>query len=295
MGGQVTMKAALEKIEPGFGSSFTIRKFTGHAVNSKPKWHFHPEFEIVYISRGSGKRHIGNHISYYENGDLIFLGPNIPHFGFVDDIKEEHVEIVVQMKEDFLGVDFWQRPEMQAIQQLFEKAKQGLSFRGAIKDQVGRQLIAMVEADNFNKLLGLLSCLNQLAESEEYLILNADGVAFEVNAQDQERMQSIYNFTAQNFQSPIALKDIAQEVNMTVPAFCRYFRKLTQKTFTRFVNEYRVAHACNLLSRNHLSISEVCYESGFNNFSHFNKQFKEFTGKSPSEYRKNKRKLVQLT
>ena len=127
------MKATLEKIEPGFGSSFTIRKFMDGQYHSKPHWHFHPEYEIVFISSGRGKRHIGDHISYYENGDLIFLGPDLPHFGFTEGLYEERIEVVVQMKEDFLGSDFLSRPEMQLIQKLFERTRQGISFYGETK------------------------------------------------------------------------------------------------------------------------------------------------------------------
>jgi len=288
------MKAALEKIEPGFGSSFLVRKWNGHAATSKPKWHFHPEYEIVFVSNGSGKRHIGNHISYYKGGDLILLGPNLPHFGFVDHIKEEHVEVVVQMKSDFLGEQFWTKPEMIAIQQLFDKSRRGLSFSGSIKKEIGERLVALTEIDNnFEKLIELLKILQDLAKSDEYEMLNVGGFSLEVNTQDHQRMRTIYSYTSENFQRQIPLSEIASLVNMTVPAFCRYFRKLTHKTFTKFVNEYRVAHACKLLSEDHLSISEVCFESGFNNFSHFNKQFKELTGKSPSAYRKEQRKLVE--
>lgn len=285
------VKAALEKIEPGFGSSFSYRKFTGHA--SKPTWHWHPEFEIVYISNGSGKRHVGNHISYYDKGDLIFLGPNMPHFGFVDNIHEEHVEIVVQMREDFLGKQFWSQPEMFNMHLLFERAKQGLSFSGTVKKRVGSILQEMEQLPNFERLLALLKALHLLANSEEYKSLNVTGLAVEVNAQDQYRMRKIYNFVGDNYQRAIPLEEIAGEINMTVPAFCRYFRKLTRKTFTKFVNEFRIAHASKLLAEEHLSIAEICFESGFNNLSHFNKQFRLITGKSPSAYRKTLKKFLQ--
>ena len=127
------MKASLEKIEPVFGSSFTFRRFTDIRRVGSTYWHLHPEYEIVYISHGRGKRHIGEHLSYYEDGDLIFLGPNIPHFGFAEGLIEDHVEVVVQMKEDFLGKDFFERPEMYGIKQLFERAKQGISYSGETK------------------------------------------------------------------------------------------------------------------------------------------------------------------
>lgn len=286
------MKASLEKIEPGFGSSFTIKKFTDGQYHAKPHWHFHPEYEIVYISNGRGKRHIGDHISFYEEGDLIFLGPDLPHFGFTEELYEQHIEVVVQMKEDFLGKDFLRRPEMQKIQNLFERSKQGLSFFGETKKQAGLQLEALSELESFDRLIELLRVLDLLAESTEYELLNANGFTLEVNSSDYERIQTIYAFVENNFQHAMSLDDISREVNMTVPAFCRYFKKLTHKTFTQFANEFRVAHACRLLSDESLSVAAISFESGFNNLSHFNKQFRQISGTSPSEYRKNLKRVV---
>ncbi len=282
----MSRKALLEKIAPVFGSSFTIRKFTNPETCKTPHWHFHPEYEIVYISNGQGKRHIGNHISHYENGDLIFLGPNLPHFGFCDQFMEEHTEIVIQMKADFLGKDFFQSPEMAIIKQLFERSKQGLIFDQMVKEIIGKHLISMLAMDNFDRLLELLKILKILAQTEAYTLLNASGLSLEVQSQDHYRINTIYQYVESRFKEEISLDEMAKEVNMTVPAFCRYFKKLTGKTFTHFVNEFRIAHACKLLSKGTLPISEVCYESGFNNFSHFNKQFRLITGNSPSKYRK---------
>lgn len=286
------MKPSLEKIEPVFGNSFTIRKFTDICYMDKPHWHFHPEYEIVYISNGRGKRHIGDHISYYEDGDLIFLGPNLPHLGFSEELYEEHVEVVVQMKEDFLGKDFLLRPEMQAIHQLFERSRLGLTFSDHTKWEIGQRLVRMVELSPFDRLIELLGVLNQMAHSNEYKILNANGFAIEVNAQDHDRMELVYGYVEENYQKTLQLDEVAEKVSMTVPAFCRYFKKLTNKTFTQFVNEFRVAHACRLLADDHLTIAGVSYESGFNNLSHFNKQFREITGVSPRDYRKNLKRLV---
>ncbi len=288
----IFMKPTLERIDPVFGNSFTIRKHTEICADDKPHWHFHPEYEIVYISNGRGKRHIGTHISEFEDGDLIFLGPNLPHLGFTQGLLEEHIEIVVQMKEDFLGQDFLLRPEMQAIQQLFERSKQGLSFSGHTKWEVGQRLVRLVELPPFERLIELLGVLHQLANSQAYKLLNVDGFALEVNTQDQDRMRAVYDFVEQRYSQPIALEDVATTINMTVPAFCRYFKKMTTKTFTRFVNEFRIAHACRLLAHDHYTIAAVSFECGFNNLSNFNKQFREITGVSPSEYRKNHKRLL---
>ena len=283
---------ALEKIQPTFGQSFAMRKFEEINPNIQPFWHFHPELEIVYIKKGSGKRQIGNHISYYNGGDLIMLGPNLPHYGFTDRLAGDTSEIVVQMREDFLGKDFFKLQEMQNIDILFERSKAGLSFYGNTKDEVGSRLNSMFYMDHFDTLMEYLHILQILADSKEYIVLNATGVALIVQGQDTDRIDTIYKYVRKNFTESIQLGDIAALANMTVPSFCRYFKRITGKTFTEFVNEFRIVHACKLLSEERHTISEVCFESGFNNFSHFNRQFKEKTGKSPNAYRKAVEKVV---
>jgi AraC-like DNA-binding protein len=283
---------ALEKIQPTFGQSFSMRKFEEINPNIQPFWHFHPELEIVYIKKGSGKRHIGNHISYFNGGDLIMLGPNLPHYGFTDRLAGDTSEIVVQMKEDFLGRNFFKLPEMQSIETLFERSKAGLSFYGNTKDEVGSRLNSMFYMEPFDALMEYVRILNILADSKEYQVLNATGVALIVQGQDTDRIDTIYKYVRKHFTETIQLEDISAIANMTVPSFCRYFKRVTGKTFTEFVNEFRLVHACKLLSEERHTISEVCYESGFNNFSHFNRLFKEKTGKSPNAYRKSVEKVV---
>ncbi len=286
-------KPSLEKINPTYGSSITVRKFSEPCRNKLPEWHFHPEMELVYVNGGGGKRHIGNHLSYFQNGELIFIGANLPHQGFTDRLSGNRSETVVQMKEDFLGEHFFQIPEMALIKGLFERAKMGLSFHGKTKKTLGAKIERLMEYDAYDRLLKLLAILKALAISQEYQILNAQGFVMEINMQDNDKMNIIYDYVREHFKQVITLKEISDLVSLTEPAFCRYFKKISGKTFTLFVNEYRLVHASKLLAEQPSSITEICYRSGFNNFSHFNKQFKKFTGKSPSDYRKQVKRLVQ--
>lgn len=290
------MKASLEKIEPSFGSSFSIRKFerVGDGEHAIPHWHFHPEYEIVYISNGKGKRHIGDHLSTYEDGDLIFLGPNLPHYGFSRGLKEQHFEIVVQVKEDFLGEGFLDSPELAAIRQLFERSKGGLIFHEPSKRKIGPRLYELADRDGFGRLLGLLEVLQEMALATDYDSLHVASKRVEVSALDKQRMDAVYQYVQANFREEIKLEAVANELNMTVPAFCRYFKKLTNSTFTQFANEFRVAYARKLLREEDWPIATVCMESGFNNLSHFNKQFKEVNGLSPSEYRNEMKQVMAL-
>ena len=151
----------------------------------------------------------------------------------------------------------------------------------------------LVECEPFERILRLLDILNDLAVSEDSQTLNASGFSLEIQPQDNDRINVVLNHVRENFQRPISLAEITEEISMTEPSFCRYFKKLTGKTFTKFVNDYRLVHASKLLAEKQISILEVCYESGFTNYSHFTKKFKEFTGKSPSVYRSEITQLVQ--
>lgn len=279
-------KPTLEKIEPEFGSSFSLRTYYRDPDNKKPTfWHYHPEVELVYVNGGCGKRQIGSHISYYRNGDLILIGSLLPHCSFTDSLTGHECESVVQFRQDLLGDYFFEAPELRGIRNLLERAKKGIVFHGNTKRRIGAMIEELRHKEAFPRLMGLLEVLKELEKTDNYTILNAGGFVLEASFQDNDRINIIFNFVKKEFTRSISLDEISQKVSMTNPAFCRYFKKITGKTFTRFVNEYRLTHAAKLLHEKQISITDVCFESGFNNFSHFNKQFKAFTGKSPSVYR----------
>jgi AraC-like DNA-binding protein len=197
------------------------------------------------------------------------------------------------MKADFLGNDFFSIPEMKKIRTLFEMAKSGIAFYGETKNIVGEKMEAMEGKSDFRGLLSILSIFNDLSQSTEMKLLNAEGFSLETEIKDNDRINLVFNHVKSNFKEDIPLKTIADLSSMTVPSFCRYFKKITNKTFVQFVNEYRLVHASKLLAEQPMSITEVCFESGFNNFSHFNKSFKAFTGQSPTEYRNQLKKVLQ--
>lgn len=288
-----TIQPTLEIIAPSFGSSFSFSKYVENANSKAHLWHYHPEIELVYINGGSGKRQVGSHVSYYNDGDLILIGSNLPHCGFTNDQTGNKNETVIQMKPDFLGNDFFEISEMKNIRNLFDQAKAGIAFGGTTKKTIGLKIEAMEGQSQFGKLLSMLSILNDLELSEEFKVLNAEGFSMELQMQDNDRINTVFNYVKDHFQEVITLEEVAVLVSMTVPSFCRYFKKITHKTFTKFVNDYRLVHASKLLAEKPISITEICYESGFNNFSYFNKSFKEFTGKSASQYRQELRSVLK--
>ena len=288
----INKKPSFEKISPSFGSSILVKQHNKEIVNSTAFWHFHPEVELVYVNQGQGKRHIGNHLSYFNNSMLVLIGANLPHNGFVDRLTTNGSETIVQFKLDFLGKIFYNIPEMSNINALFKRAKKGIIFKPETKKIVGPKVERLMECQGMSRVIKLLEILNDLSLASDYSFLNADGFAFETEPQDSEKIDIIFKHINNNFKRHISLDEIADKVSMTTPAFCRYFKKATGKTFTKLVNEYRVVHATKLLQENQTSITDICFECGFNNFSHFNRLFKEFTGKSASKYRSEMKRMI---
>jgi len=287
-----SQKPALEHIKTEFGSSLKILQHSEQINVNRASWHVHPEVELVYVNKGKGKVHIGNHLSYFNKSQLLLLGANLPHNGFSDRLTTKGSETIVQFKPEFFGDPFLSLPEMKSINSLLDRAKKGIKFHQETKKKVGPMFQRLYESEGLKRIILLMEILSELSTSNDYTLLNADGYAMEITPQDSNKIDLIYKHIHDNFERQISLDEIADEASMTVPAFCRYFKKTTGKTFTKLVNEYRVVHATKLLSESNSSITDISYECGFNNFSHFNKLFKEFTGENASKYRSDMKRII---
>ncbi len=277
------MKAKLESVISDSDSSFRILLTPN--LNELFYWHFHPEYEIVYVEAAHGFRHIGDHISKYAGSDIALIGPNIPHLNFDYGVKTTVDTVVVQMKENFLGQDFFSLPEIAAIKTLFEKAKSGVAFYGETKKLAGEKLKQLAALPHFEQLIKLLQVFNLLANSNEVEMLKARPIANASVLKGQQRLQKVYHFIEANFQNEIDVNAVAKLCNLTTAAFCRYFKKATHFTFTDFVNQFRINQSKKILLQDK-NVTEACYESGFANISYFNKTFKKMTGENPSAFKK---------
>lgn len=277
-------KAALEEILPDHGSSFAYKVYKSDAGCPAVLWHLHPEFELVYIKHGNGNCHVGKHFSRYEDGLLIFLGPNLPHFSFSNRESSPHIEVVLQMKENMMTQIFGYAPEFGAIRQLFERSRQGLVFQGKVKHLIGEKLMEIEHFPPLRRLLHLTTILEELSKTTEYNALEVEGPTFELKTNDRKRVDLITEYVEKHYLEEIRLEDIAGAIHMTVPAFCRFFKRVTQRTFITYLNEVRLSHACGLLLQRQTNISEVAYASGFGNVSHFHRLFKEAMGQTPRSY-----------
>lgn len=276
------MKIQKEIVLPGPGQSF---KLFQPSLKNYFFWHYHPEYELVYVEAVTGIRHVGQHISSFMESDLVLIGPNVPHLNFDYGIETEYHQIVVQLKQNFLGDAFKETPEFSKINELFEKAYLGLSFTGETKRTVAKMLEKIQVLPHFEQLLNLLEVFHTLATSREVIELNEKDTSVKLFMDDKIRMGSVYQYIHANYDKDTDVNVVAANVHLSTPAFCRYFKKQTKMTFTDFVNQYRIAQAKTLLLKD-LSVSEVCYEVGFESLSHFNKLFKKLTGHNPSVFKK---------
>ncbi|PZX92218.1 AraC family transcriptional regulator [Flavobacterium aquariorum] len=276
------MKIKKEEITIQPGKSFRI--FTP-SLRNYFFWHYHPEFELVYVEAIAGIRHVGKNISSFVESDLVLIGSNVPHLNFDYGLQTEYKQIVVQFKEDFLPNLIVPTAEFGDIRALFDKAYLGLSFYGKTKEQVVAKLKEIQSKDNFNSLLELFEILNIMARSSEVHQLNTEDTRIKMFMNDKIRMGTIYDYIHENYDKKPDVNDIASIVHLSTAAFCRYFKNQTNMTFTEFVNHYRITQAKTLLLKDH-NVSEVGYAVGFESMSYFNKLFKSLVGETPSSFKK---------
>jgi AraC-like DNA-binding protein len=276
------VKIQKEIVLPDEGKSFKL--FTPSLKNYF-YWHYHPEYELVYVEAVTGIRHVGQHISSFMGSDLVLIGSNVPHLNFDYGIETEYHQIVVQLKENFLGDAFKETPEFTLIHELFEKAYLGLSFSGETKEIVAQKLKFMQGLGHFEQLINLLEVFHVLANSQEVKELNEQDTSIKLFFDDKIRMGSVYKYIHLNYDKNPDVNAVASAVHLSTAAFCRYFKKQTRMTFTDFVNQYRITQAKTLLLKD-VSVSEACYEVGFESLSYFNKLFRKLTGENPSAFKK---------
>ena len=251
------------------------------------RWHFHPEVELLHIQKGTGIQFIGDSIQRFKKDDVILVGANLPHLWRCDDAyfqKSKTLKAqstVAHFREDFWGETFLELPENKKLKQLLEKAKRGISITGATKQFVIAHLDKMLEAKDSERIVLLLQILGKIAQSKQLKLISSAGFSTQLEQKSTDKINSVYAYTLAHFKEKISLKKIAEVSNISPNSFCRYFKVHTRKTYSNFLHELRVGHASKLLIENKLSISQICYESGFNNVTNFYKTFKRFTGQTP--------------
>lgn len=283
------MKPQLLKISSQPSSSFSVRQDCVPYINNR--WHYHPEIELIYFKQGQGTQFIGDNINLFHSGDVILVGANLPHYWSFDDkyFNSETIEtnvFVTHFSDKFWGKDFLNIPENFPLKNILETAKRGIKLTGETKEYVGHLLQKMFISAGCRKILLLLEALITIAHSDNFKVLSSIGFQTNIKETENDRINRIYQFSLENYKRKIQMEEVASVACMSPNSFCRYFKSKTRKTYSNFLIEIRVGIACRLLIQNKLSIKEICYESGFNNFSSFHKYFKIITNKTPLNYQR---------
>jgi AraC-like DNA-binding protein/mannose-6-phosphate isomerase-like protein (cupin superfamily) len=280
------MKPVFQRLttEPEEGFAFKAI----HSSGFNCPWHFHPEYELIFVLQGCGYRVVGDNISRLEPGDLVMVGPGLPHIWQHEPESGGQGRVhflLIQFEDKFLGDGLLRLPAMEPLQRLLHRATRGLHIVGRTHDRVGALMQSMTSVRGMERVVRFLEILTVLAASEDCEAIASASFGAGTSFYDQERMDRVFQFLNTRVGESVRLSQAAQLVSLSEGAFSRFFRAHTGKTFPAFVNELRIGRACHLLMEEDLNITEVAFQCGFTNLSNFNRQFLRLKGLSPRQFR----------
>jgi AraC-like DNA-binding protein len=287
------VKPQLLTVPRSLQKSFSIRRDV--VLHFYDRWHYHPELELVHIEQGSGTQFVGDNIQTFQSGDLLLIGSNLPHYWRCDEQYFQNNSqlyaqaTVLHFSEDVFGETFLNLPENTHIRDLFVRARWGMKLLGNENERIKELLQRLLDQSAGNPIISLLQVLESLAHHTDVIQLSKTFNDQDFDQFDTDRINQIYQYSLTNFHQKISIKDVAAVASISPNSFCRYFKSRTRKTYSQFLLEIRIGHACKLLREGKTNVAQTCFESGFNNFANFNKYFKMHTGKSPLQYQKGYR------
>ncbi|HZE96666.1 MAG TPA: AraC family transcriptional regulator [Planctomycetota bacterium] len=273
------MKAKIERVSTGDAASFLCRRRTDPRFGFS--WHYHPELELTLIVRSRGRRFVGDSIEPYDDGDLVLVGPNLPHTWSSDPRRKgRHEAVFCQFPREFLRA-----PELAGAGRLFDRASRGLRFSGRTQRAVARRMEGMDRLHGLRRLAVLLEILDELARSRESRPLSGPEFTPALRSIDADRIDRVCRHLDGRFAERITLEEAASVAHLSIPAFGRMFRRTTGKTLVGYLHELRTGMACRELIESERPVADIAFGSGFNNLSNFNRRFRALKGMSPREYR----------
>jgi len=248
--------------------------------------HSHKNYELNYIISGRGKRYVGGNITSFLPGDLVFLGPDLPHGWEVENPEDNPHSYTIHFNEGLFDSTFFNIPELESLHKLLERSTQGIYFTGIDTSLILEYFEALENLQGFDALIQILHILRFLTQIRETHLISNFHEPWMADRPDSARINKVYDFVFQNFQNEIKLMEVAELLNLSESAFCTYFKKLTKRSFFTFLTEVKIGYSCKLLlEKPDSNISQICYNSGFNNLSNFNRQFRKINNMNPREYR----------
>lgn len=287
--GQKKMKPILSKITaPAENLISVIERHEPYFTNV---FHFHEEYELVYVTESHGKRIIGNNIEQFDKGDIVFIGSNLPHVWYNDkeyfkaDSELRARSIVIYFPRDVFGDKFFKLEETRQLAEFLERAKRGVKVLGQAQKLVAKEMKALLQKQGLERIIGLLQILQIFSQTEEFRYIADAGYSHAFNHKDNHKIDIVFRFVLNNYHRNLTLEEAASLTRLTPQSFCRFFKNRTRKSFIQFVNEFRIGQACRKLNDEEWTIAEIAYACGFSNLSNFNRFFKEMMGKTPRVYR----------
>ena len=280
------MKPILQRLTVQSAEGFAFKAIRSSGFDCP--WHVHPEYELIHVVQGRGYRIVGDNISRLSPGDLVMVGPGLPHIWQDEHIAEKQSTVhflLIQFQERILGEALLGLSAMEPVRRLLHQAKRGLHIVGKTRVRVSTMMKDMANVEGMERIVKFLQILTVLAASNDCKPIASVGFVSDASLFDQERIDRVFQFLNAKFSEPVRVSDVARTLNLSEGAFSRFFRIHTGKTFPEFINELRIGRACVLLQENNLNVTEVAYESGFTNLSNFNRQFLKLKGLSPRRFR----------
>lgn len=284
------MKIIEQRLPQEADKSFIVYQEIGPFFPSP--WHYHPQYELVLVTKSTGRRMVGDHIGGFSENDLVFMGSLLPHSWVNDPVYQQGQAdhdaeaIVIQFVSEFLGAPFMNIPELTRFKQFMQLSDRGMVIHGKTKDRIIGLMKKMPAQNGLQRLTSLLAIFDLLATTSEYELLASPNFIQKFQFDSPERFKKITEYIMKNFDEEIHLADIASFANMSVATFCNFFKHTYRVTFVEYLNSVRIGHACKLLGKESESILEVAYQCGFNNIANFNRRFKKYKKMTPSEYRR---------
>lgn len=281
------MKLILKNTDSFVNERLNITKKEIPCLDSS--WHYHPQYELLYISQSNGIRFVGDSVSQFFPGDLVLVGPYLPHLwrndaSYYSDDTNKVKTIVLKFTKDFIGDGTFNHPEFLEIHNLLEESKFGVSFGSSVGGDMHSELVNIIDLSPAEQSIKLLGLLNRLSITIDKNVLSSSDMR-QYTTGNSQRLDEVIKYISDNYADYIGLQDVSDIACMTTNSFCRFFKKMTNKSFIRFLNEVRVRNASRLLVQNDIPVSEVCYMVGYKSITNFNRQFKEIMGSTPKGYR----------
>lgn len=275
------MKILIQKIPLNESQSFVCRVY--ETPHFETNWHKHIEHELIVIKEGGGTALIGDYVSDYQPGDTFFLASNMPHWFRKHDPKSSGAALVIQFSQKIFGETLLNLPELAQIKSLLDEQK-ALLLKRPLQKIVVKMMEEIQSEIGLGRIVTLLQCLEKISNSEEYQVITEEFAS--VNSAIDSAIDTVVEFSFNHYLQNITLKQVATLANMSIPTFCRSFKKNVKKSYFDFLRDLRIGHACKLLANTSKPVLEICFESGYQSWPHFSKQFKHVKLMTPLKYRK---------